>query len=490
MTCKRVFPGNSIRTRLIVAFSILLILLGLVAGIALQHIETLTSEMRNFVDQQARVALLAQEANQQAQQAAIQLLRLLQTSDKESRIPLYHAMDEAMAASVAAIDKLQNHDLQDTDRPAIERVIAARKDYANSIQITVEIIEIDGVAPGLAHFGGRTEADLQRLLQETRQLAAIEQDRMQAGVERLERSAGQTRDLALLIAAIAILAGGALAVRIARSIVRPVGEAVAVAESISRGDYATAIPQGGLRETSALLDALGAMRGAIASREQQISRLAYVDTLTTLPNRTRFMEALALAIASGHGALILLDIDRFAPINNALGFAVGDRMLREIAIRLQKALNGQALVARLGGDEFALLLDGADKARATAQAKAILGELRQPVLLDDQRLDIDASLGIVFYPDDGDSTTVLLRRVDLAMSAAKRRHDGYAFAADLADRAPHETLALVGEMREALARNEFAVYFQPKLNLASRRISGAEALLRWRHPQRGLVPPG
>ncbi|PKO90226.1 MAG: hypothetical protein CVU16_10745 [Betaproteobacteria bacterium HGW-Betaproteobacteria-10] len=490
MSGQRIFPGNTIRSRLIVAFSILLLLLGLVAGIALQHIETLTAGMRSFVDQQARVALLAQEANQQAQQAAIQLLRLLQTSHKERRIPLYRAMDAAMAASVSAIDQLRKHDRQSVDRADIEKVIALREDYAKSIQITVEMIEIDGVAAALAHFGGRTEADLNRLLDQTRQLAAFEQRQMQAGVERLEQSAAKTRELALLIAALAILIGAALAVLIARSIVRPVNEAVAVAESISRGDYTTAIPQGRLQETRALLDALGAMRGAIASREQQITRLAYVDTLTALPNRTRFMEALVQTVERSHGALILLNIDRFAPINNALGFAVGDRMLCEIALRLQKALSGEALVARLGGDEFALLLDGADKARATAQAAAILGELRQPMLLDGQRLDIDASLGIAFYPDDGDSTTVLLRRVELAMSAAKRRHDGYAFAADQADRAAHETLALVGEMREALAQEAFIVYFQPKLDLASRRISGAEALLRWQHPERGLVPPG
>lgn len=490
MSGQRTFPGNSIRSRLIVAFSTLLVLLGLVAGIALQHIETLTFGMRSFVDQQARVALLAQEANQQAQQAAIQLLRLLQTPDKANRIPLYRAMDVAMAASVSAIDQLEKHDRQSLDRADIARLIALREEYAKSIQITVELIEIDSAGAALAHFGSSTEGDLNRLLDQTRQLAAFEQQQMQTGVERLEQSATQIRELALLIAALAILTGAALAVLIARSIVRPVGEAVAVAESISRGDYATAIPRGGLRETRTLLDALGSMRGAIASREQQITRLAYVDTLTALPNRTRFMEALVHAVGHSHGALILLDVDRFAPINNALGFAVGDRMLREIALRLQKAVNGETLVARLGGDEFALLLDGADKAVATAQAEAILGELRQPVMLDGQRLDIDASLGIVFYPDDGGSTTMLLRRVDLAMSAAKRRHDGYAFAADQADRAPHETLALVGEMREALGRDEFAVYFQPKLDLASRRISGAEALLRWRHPARGLVPPG
>lgn len=483
------FAGNSIRSRLIVAFSVQLALLVLVTGLALERIDKLTIGMRAFVDHQAHIAFLAQEANQQAQQAAIQLLRLLQTSDKESRIPLYQAMDAAMAAAGTAIGKQETEDTRRDGQSGIAHLVTLLSEYGKSIQETVELIEIDGLAVARVHFERQTGTTLKALLQETRHLAAFEQLQMQSEVERLEQSGARSRQLALAIAALAILAGGALAVLIARSIVTPVGEAVAVAESISRGDYATAIPRSRLHETSALLNALGTMRSAIASREQQISRLAYVDTLTALPNRTRFMEVLAQEVNSGHGALILINIDRFAPINNALGFAVGDRMLYEIAIRLQKSLHGQTMVAHLGGDEFALLIDGADKARATSQAKAILADLRQPVMLDGQRLDIDASLGIVFYPDDGANTTILLRRVDLAMSAAKRRHDGYAFGADLLDHAPHETLALVGEMRDALGRDEFVLHFQPKLDLISRRITGAEALLRWQHPQRGLVPP-
>jgi EAL domain-containing protein (putative c-di-GMP-specific phosphodiesterase class I) len=109
--------------------------------------------------------------------------------------------------------------------------------------------------------------------------------------------------------------------------------------------------------------------------------------------------------------------------------------------------------------------------------------------LDNQRLDIDASLGIVMLPDDGVSLTSLLRRADLAMSLAKRRHAGYAFGTDVANEPPHEQLALIGEMREALARDEFVAYFQPKMEFASRHIKGVEALLRWRHPAKGLIPP-
>jgi predicted signal transduction protein with EAL and GGDEF domain len=173
-----------------------------------------------------------------------------------------------------------------------------------------------------------------------------------------------------------------------------------------------------------------------------------------------------------------------------LGHEVGDRVLREIARRLGVVTQARHFVARPGGDEFAIILEGADKRGAMEFARTILAGLREPMMLDNQRLDVDASLGVVSYPEDGASITALLRRAELAMTLAKRRHDGYAFGADVADDPPHEQLALIGEMREALLRDEFIVYFQPKMELATRRIKGAEALLRWRHPERGLVPPG
>ena len=157
--------------------------------------------------------------------------------------------------------------------------------------------------------------------------------------------------------------------------------------------------------------------------------------------------------------------------------------------RSSHLVSGTDLVARLWGDEFAFLLVGADHAAALRFAQAVLAKMRDTITLDDQRLDVGGSLGIAFFPADGVDASTLLRRAEFAMYAAKRRHDNMAFAGDIGDEPKHEQLSLIGEMREALARQEFVVFYQPKLNLAKRQITGAEALIRWQHPTRGLVPP-
>ena len=480
----------SIRGRLLLAFALMLVLLLAVSSVALQRFNTLTTGIHQFVDQQARIAFLAQRANQHAQSAALHLLRLLQTPDRENRVPLYAAMDAALADSDAAIGGLERAGLMDGGDSHIRQLVELRQRYGESFQETVELIEIEGLPKARLHFDEKTDVLLKALLASTLGVSGQQQERMQSEVEQLETDAARARVFVVFLTLGALITGSILALLIARSIVRPVHEAVAVAEAIAGGDYVCQVPAGRGPEMGALMRALDVMRDSIATRERHILRLAYVDPLTELPNRTRFMEVFADDIAAGSGALLLMDVDRFAAINNALGHEVGDRMLQEIARRLRSVVPESHFVARLGGDEFAILARELDKSASGEFVQALLGQLRAPMLLDGQRLDVEVSVGIVMYPADGDSITALMRRADLAMTLAKRRHDGFAFGSDIASEPPHEQLALIGEMREALARDEFVAYYQPKQELASGRIKGAEALLRWRHPEKGLVPPG
>lgn len=481
---------TSIHGRLILSFSLLLALLLAVSAVAWHHVGSLTVGVQDLVDQHARLSFLSQRVNQHAQAAALHLLRLLQTPTREQRIPLYQRMDEALAASDAALGGLERAIANDSSEAGLRRVIELRQRYGESFQATVEAIEIEGLAAARRHFGETTDGLLKQLLGATQTVANERQERMQTELDRLRAEAHRTQIAIGLLALAALLTGAVLALLIARGISRAVGQAVGCAESIAAGDYRCEIPASPIREMSVLMRAFETMRERIADREQRILKLAYEDVLTELPNRTRFMEVLKESIGQGTGALILLDLDRFAPINNALGPPVGDRLLQEVARRLRSADAGTHFVARLGADQFALVMRNADRDGAAACARRILETLREPMLLDGQRLDIEASLGIAVYPPDGTAINALLRRADQAMALAKRRHDGYAFATDIADAPPHEQLALIGEMREALAREEFTVFFQPKLDLASGRVKGAEALLRWRHPERGLVPPG
>lgn len=275
----------------------------------------------------------------------------------------------------------------------------------------------------------------------------------------------------------------------ARRLAGPVNQLASVAQRIEAGDYTQPVPSFPPDEIGQLAASFERMREGIASRENKILKLAYEDALTGLPNRTYFLEAFERLPKDAQAAVAVLDLDRFALINNALGHPVGDRILAEVGARLARLGAGPVLVARLWGDEFAFLLENADQARAKDFAETLLGILRDPIPLEGQQLDVGGSLGVALYPRDGNDATTLLRRAELAMYAAKRKHNGFAFAAEVNGDPPHEQLSLLGEMRDALAREEFVIYYQPKLNLAHNKITAAEALIRWRHPQRGMVQP-
>jgi diguanylate cyclase (GGDEF)-like protein len=297
----------------------------------------------------------------------------------------------------------------------------------------------------------------------------------------------QGRLLAVIVSAVLVFAAGS--VMLAARIVRPLNELSAAARRIALGDYAQPLPPAQGDEIGQLAGSFEQMRTEIASREERIARLAYIDTLTDLPNRTRFLEAFRVLTPAAGGAVLVVNVDRFALINNALGHLVGDRLLRAVAGQLQPLVPEGGMLARLWGDQFAFLLEGADAGAARRFADAVLAALRDPVTLDGQRLDIEAGVGIALYPDDGLDAATLLRRAELALAAAKRRHAGIAFAQETGGAPAHEQLSLIGDMRRALAAGEFTLAYQPKLALAGGRIVAVEALLRWQHPERGSIPP-
>ncbi len=297
----------------------------------------------------------------------------------------------------------------------------------------------------------------------------------------------QTALLVIVLAGVALFVLGS--VMLARRIVRPLNQLAAAAHRIEAGNYAEPVPSLPPDEIGRLAVNFDHMRERVASREQQILKLAYEDGLTGLPNRIRFVAAFNQQADGSSGTVAVLNLDRFASINNALGHPVGDRLLREVGARLGQLLSGQGLAARLWGDEFAFLLPGLDQPAAIAFAQAVLAKLRDTITLDGQRLDVGGCLGIALYPSDGQDAATLLRRAEVAIAEAKRSHKNFVFAGEIGNQPRHEELSLIGEMREALGRDEFQVYYQPKLNLASGKIDAAEALIRWLHPERGLVPP-
>jgi diguanylate cyclase (GGDEF)-like protein/PAS domain S-box-containing protein len=228
----------------------------------------------------------------------------------------------------------------------------------------------------------------------------------------------------------------------------------------------------------------------------EISRLARQDALTGLPNRTLLLDRVAAAIASAERhhhklAIVFLDLDRFKHVNDSLGHGVGDRLLRSVASGLTGAVRASDTVSRQGGDEFVILLSEVQRREDVAVAAGkIASALAQPHRVDTHELFVTASLGIAVYPDDGADADTLIKNADVAMYHAKDHgRDNYQFFTLEMNARIVERQALEGNLRRALERREFLLCYQPKVDLATGRMIGAEALIRWRHPMRGLLQP-
>ncbi|MBA3998228.1 MAG: hypothetical protein C0466_13835 [Candidatus Accumulibacter sp.] len=231
--------------------------------------------------------------------------------------------------------------------------------------------------------------------------------------------------------------------------------------------------------------------------EVRLRHLAEYDPLTKLPNRTLLRDRLTHAIGlaarkGGKIAVLFLDLDRFKNINDSLGHAIGDQMLIEAARRLRSAVRGSDTVSRLGGDEFALLLTELETPDHAAHvAEKLLQVVAEPFSLEGHELNVTPSIGIALFPEDGADPDALLKNADTAMYHAKENgRNNFQFFAPAMNVRVSEHLALENSLRQALTRNELALHYQPQFDLASGRLIGYEALMRWHSPTLGTVPPG
>lgn len=238
------------------------------------------------------------------------------------------------------------------------------------------------------------------------------------------------------------------------------------------------------------------LAGNISSAADQVQHLAYHDKLTDLPNRSMFSRDLGRALhdtklRERRLAVLFVDLDRFKTINDTLGHQAGDTLLQEVSGRLSSCLGANAMVARLGGDEFVVMVRNAGEAASIAAlAKKLLLTIAQPFHINGQEFRVTASVGIAVYPDHGDDERGLMKNADIAMYQAKEDgKNGFSFYSASLDQHSIERLAFEASFRHAVDEKRFEVHYQPKVDCATGRITGVEALLRWQHPDLGNISP-
>ena len=381
---------------------------------------------------------------------------------------------------------------QPMDDPFAAAAVAAETVHVQQSEATVDVAlpirigreRIGGVRVGLSLAGPA-------------RLQAEASDALAARVEAATR-----RSLGLLAGLLGglLLIGALLSLLVSRGLVRPIRRLADAARQVEAGNYRVALPSERRDELGDLERAFMRMGDAVARHDAEIRRIAYTDSLTGLPNRLALREALErrLQDAQARGrqiALIFVDLDDFKRINDTLGHDAGDEVLEQFALRMQQCVglseDPQACVARFGGDEFVVLF-AAEAARDVARqlAEAVLVELQRPHAVRGRQVFLGASIGITLYPEDAEDPHQLIKNGDIAMYQAKvAGKNCLRFFSPAMNHAVEHSVELEHALRGAWERGELSLAFQPIHQLANRRMVGAEALLRWRHPQFGDIEP-
>ncbi len=279
-----------------------------------------------------------------------------------------------------------------------------------------------------------------------------------------------------------------------RLVFRPIDSVARALKAEAFGKNGVMLPAVRTNETQNLIDAFAEMRKQVHSRQTELEHQALHDALTELPNRTLLHDRMEQAINAARRdhrnlTLLMIDLDRFKEINDTLGHHVGDNVLKEVGQRLLVTLRQIDTVARLGGDEYAILLPDTNIAFAEVITKKISSTLEKVFIIDELKLFIKASIGLAEYPTHGKDAATLIQHADVAMYIAKRGQLGYAVYDPQDDEYSIGRLALISDLRDALANNALKLHYQPKLKLETETTVGVEALLRWEHQTYGAIPP-
>ena len=317
-------------------------------------------------------------------------------------------------------------------------------------------------------------------------------------IAELRKQLSSTRNIIFSIATIIMLSATLLAlVLLQRTALTPINTLTKHLRRVQKdkSQLGEKVTVNGNTEIVELATDFNNMSGELNTLYRTLENMAFTDALTGMPNRVLFYDRLEQATLSAaryntQYAVMMMDLNRFKNINDTLGHHIGDQLLKTVGERLQLILRKSDTIARLGGDEFSALLPAVDgDENATIVAQKIINALNEPIIVESHSLSVGISIGIVCCPRDGDNSSLLMQRADIAMYHAKREGMGFVFYEEsMADDNLFE-LTMESELRQAVENNDFNLYYQPKIDIQQGNIHGAEALIRWTHKEHGFIPP-
>lgn len=482
--------------RLALGFGALVLIILVVLGQTGYQMRVVSEITRNFATGDMQRLLRVQSLSIQTEGAGSALVRLVH-APREDRVKEYADVDQRNRVIDGVIESLRT-ELQDPVQQAtLQRLMECRTVYRQAFIDTVDQIEADDLSAAARILNDKVNPALNDMLRESNALLQRERLHVESQLNQaqalFEQAAWWLGGLSVFITALA----GALAWQTTRSVVRPLGVLEDGARTLAQGQYSMHLQPTGIREVDRVGRALNAMADAVAQREQQIVRVAFEDGLTGLPNRTALLHP-PKPPEVPFNTLLLLDLSRLKVVNETLGYPTGDTLIQELALRCTTVLaqagqtgeiHAHYALARLSGGTFAAAFHTGSRAAADRVYQQLQRANDVAVVCSGHSVDMSVRCGFADASADPQGVEILLRNAEVALHTAKREAQSVAWYNEAQEAARLDHLGLLSDLRMAVATDQLQMWLQPKLSLDTGKPVGAEALVRWMHPQRGFVSP-
>ena len=493
----RLLPKR-IGQRLALGFGALVALMLLALGYAALPLSAAADATQKFANGDMQRLLRVQSLSLQTEGVGSALIRLMNAS-REHRVAEYADVDNRNRHIDGIIDSLASELHDPVQEATLRRLKACRENYATAFIATVDQVELGDMKAAARALNDQVNPALTAMLVESNALLDRERGRVES---QLQNAQNQLRLVALGAAigsVLAIVMAALLAWRTTRSVVRPLTALETAARHIASGDYRARVAETFTEEIDRVGIALNTMADAVALRELQNVRLAYQDAMTGLPNRTALLEPLD-GVARPHNNLALIDLARLKIVNETLGYSTGDTLIQELAVRAAVVFDAAAaetligpspVVARLSGGTFAAHFSAPTRTAVDQLRGRLEQALAEAVPCGEHSVDLDVCIGFADVPPGAQikPVGVLMRNAEVALHTAKRAALGHAWYSEMQEAARLSHLTLVSDLRQAVATSQLQMWLQPKFALTTGKAVGAEALVRWQHPQRGFISP-